>query len=125
MDFILELLISALIVVASIFILVGSFGLVRLPDLMTRLHAATKPTTLGVGGLLIASMLYFMIFRDRVSIHELAITIFLFLAAPVTAYVMAKAYIHRHLRQPGALPPTVPEESGWATFTKPKQQEGP
>lgn len=125
MDFVLELLISALILISAVFILVGSYGLVRLPDLMTRLHAATKATTLGVGSLVVSSMLYFFFFVDRLSIHELGITIFLFLSAPVTAYVIAKAYIHRHLRRPGSLPATVPAEVGWATFNKPKGQEGP
>ena len=125
MDFLIELLIAFLIVAAAFFLLVGSFGLIRLPDLMTRLHAPTKATTLGVGSALIASMLYFLLVENHVSIHELAITIFLFLAAPVTAYVIAKAYLHRHLNRPGVLPTSAPPEAGWATFSKPHNQDGP
>ncbi len=41
----------------SLFIFVGSMGMLKLPTLMTRLHAPSKATTLGVGGCLIASML--------------------------------------------------------------------
>ena len=37
---------------------VGSLGLIRLPDFYTRLHAPTKATTLGIGSVLIASMIY-------------------------------------------------------------------
>jgi multicomponent K+:H+ antiporter subunit G len=123
MDFLLELLVALLILIGAFFVFVGSFGLVRLPDLITRLHSATKATTLGVGSLLIASMLYFLLFQDRLSFHELTITIFLFLAAPVTAYVIAKAYILRNLGSPATLPPSVPAESGWANFSKPKGQD--
>ncbi len=125
MDVMIELLVAALIVIGAFFLLVGSFGLVRLPDLMMRLHAPTKATTLGVGSTLIASMLFFLLIDGRMAIHELAITIFLFLAAPMTAYLIAKAFIHRHLRDPKALPPTEPPEIGWATFTKPHHQDGP
>ena len=52
MDFVLEVLVSILIVVGGFFALVGSIGLVKLPDLLTRLHGPTKATTLGVGGAL-------------------------------------------------------------------------
>lgn len=50
MHLIHELLISGLIVLGAIFALVGSYGMLKFPDLMTRLHAPTKATTLGVGG---------------------------------------------------------------------------
>jgi monovalent cation/proton antiporter MnhG/PhaG subunit len=44
-------------VIAAFFLLVGAIGLARLPDFFMRLHAPTKASTLGVGGVLIASML--------------------------------------------------------------------
>ncbi|MDT7929182.1 monovalent cation/H(+) antiporter subunit G, partial [Tepidimonas sp.] len=53
----LEHLAGVLILVASFFLLVGSIGLVRFPDFYMRLHAPTKASTLGVGGVLLASML--------------------------------------------------------------------
>ena len=56
---IVDILIAACLVISGIFGLVGSIGLIKLPDPMMRLHAPTKATTLGVGGALIASMLYF------------------------------------------------------------------
>lgn len=74
--------------------LIGSFGLARLPDFYMRLHAPTKATTLGVGSLLIASMLFFSIKNSMFSIHEVLITIFLFITAPVSAHMMAKAALH-------------------------------
>src|SRR3546814_9870970 len=53
MDFLAEFLVSALIVLGGIFGLVGSYGLAKLPDLMTRLHSPTKSGTLGIGGVLL------------------------------------------------------------------------
>ncbi|WP_323040704.1 Na+/H+ antiporter subunit G [Gemmobacter sp.] len=111
---IMEIVVSALIVMAGVFGLVGSWGLIRLPDLMTRLHAPTKATTLGVGGVLIASMIYFAVFMDQFSFHELMITLFLFLTAPISANLLAKAHMLREER-PEALPPTG-EGCGWATY---------
>jgi multicomponent K+:H+ antiporter subunit G len=89
-----EILISALLVVSGVFGFVGSFGLIKLPDTMSRLHAPTKATTLGVGGVLIASMVYFAVVLGEFSFHEILITIFLFLTAPISAHFVAKAHIH-------------------------------
>jgi multicomponent K+:H+ antiporter subunit G len=96
MGFFGELIVSALIVVGGVFLFVGSFGLAKLPDTMRRLHGPTKATTLGVGGTLVASALYFSIHEDGVSLHELLIMLFLFITAPVSAHLMAKAALHLH-----------------------------
>jgi multicomponent K+:H+ antiporter subunit G len=112
-----EFLIAALLVMAGIFGLVGSFGLMKLPDLMTRLHAPTKATTLGVGGVLIASMAHALWFEGGLSWHELMITMFLFLTAPITANFIAKAHIHRDMTA-ADLPPTGSAET-WATLEGP------
>ncbi len=113
MAFIIELLIAACLVIAGIFGLVGSFGLIKLTDRMARLHAPTKATTLGVGGVLIASMLYFFSI-GAFSFHELMVTLFLFLTAPITAHYIAKTHIHRHL-DAKELPGTG-SARGWASF---------
>jgi len=109
-----EITISLLLVIAGFFGFVGSFGLIRLKDAMSRLHAPTKATTLGVGGVLIASMLYFFAGRGQVSAHELMITLFLFLTAPIVAHFIAK--VHLHLRE---RPEGLPKPAGkgeWAGF---------
>jgi multicomponent K+:H+ antiporter subunit G len=113
LSFDIDILIAALLVIAGVFGLVGSFGLLRLPDTMTRLHAPTKATTIGVGGVLIASMIYFPTHGGEVSFHELLITLFLFLTAPITANFLAKAHIHC-AENPTDLPPTD-SGAGWAT----------
>jgi multicomponent K+:H+ antiporter subunit G len=91
---ILDILISLLILIGACFVLVGSIGLVKLPDFFTRLHAPTKATTLGVGAILIASTLYFSITTGDLSLHEVLIALFLFITAPISAHLMAKSAIH-------------------------------
>ncbi len=115
MHFFLELLISLLLVIGGTFVLVGSVGLIKLPDLMTRLHAPTKATTLGIGGTLIASMLYFAATDGALSIHEVLITFFLFITAPVTAHFITKAWLHQNPAEREVLPPTG-RDLGWSTF---------
>ena len=108
-----EVLVSALILIGAFFLFVGSFGLAKLPDMMRRLHAPTKATTLGIGSMLIASMVYFF-FGDP-SVHEFLITLFLFLTAPVSAHMIAKAHILLHQRTRDELSPTG-RPAGWSTL---------
>lgn len=111
-----EFLVAVLIVLGGVFALIGSWGLVCLPDLLTRLHAPTKATTLGVGGALLASMLYFAFSPQGLAIHELAITLFLFITAPITAFFVARAYLHHH---PPRDLPRPDGQGGWANESDP------
>lgn len=121
-----ETIVSLLIVLGAGFALVGSWGLVRLPSLMMRLHGPTKATTLGVGSCLIASMIWFPAVHGRWSAHELLITLFLFLSAPVAANLIAKAHLHEQGQgldpnpadeAEARLPPTG-TGADWATFQR-------
>ena len=86
---------------------------------MQRLHAPTKATTLGVGGVLIASMLYFLLVKGSLSFHELLITIFLFLTAPISANFVAKSYMQAKVRRE-ELPPTG-RDYGWSVYDDPPE----
>ncbi|BAP80521.1 MULTISPECIES: Na+/H+ antiporter subunit G [Pseudomonadaceae] len=97
MPFWIELLVSVFLIVGSAFALVGAIGLYRLPDFFTRLHGPTKATTLGVGGIVIGSMIFFSNQGNGLSVHEVLITLFLFLTAPVSAHVLAKAAMQQRL----------------------------
>ena len=99
----LDIIISVFLILGAGFALIGSIGLMRLPDFYTRLHGPTKATTLGLGGLLIASMIYFSS-RGEVSLHELLVTLFLFMTAPVSAHLLAKAALHLRVRSEVDLP---------------------
>lgn len=114
----LEGLIAASIVIGSIFVFVGSFGLLRLQDLYCRLHAPTKATTVGLGALLLASVLYFSAQEGGLSLHEILVSVFLFLTAPASAHMLARAGLHKRVqtitRAPddvAAFPDTAPDGS--------------
>ena len=94
MTLIVEWLAIVLLILGALFILIGAIGLVKLPDIYTRLHAPTKASTLGIGSILIASMMLHMIDDRGINVQELVISLFLFITAPVSAYMMAKAAIH-------------------------------
>lgn len=108
-----EYLIAGFLIIAGVFGFVGSFGLLKLNDAMSRLHAPTKATTLGVGGVLLASMAHGVAIEGHLSLHEVMITLFLFLTAPVTALFIAKVHIHRHETRQSL--PKAGEDGLWAT----------
>ena len=114
-----ELLVAFFLVVGGFFALVGSIGLIRLKDTMQRLHAPTKATTVGVGGALISSMLYFLLIENQLSFHELLITLFLFLTAPITANFIAKTYMQDKIRRKDL--PETGREYGWALYDHPPE----
>ncbi|MCU0927808.1 MAG: Na+/H+ antiporter subunit G [Burkholderiaceae bacterium] len=97
-----QVVIAAMLVVGGVFALVGAVGMLRFPDFYMRMHAPTKATTLGVGGVLVASMAVNWA-RGNYGVHELLITLFLFITAPVSANLMAKAALH--LRSPSKSSP--------------------
>jgi len=105
-----EVMLSVLVVAGGVFTLIGSLGLWRMRDFYTRLHGPTKATTLGVGCLLVASSAFFSITGDGLSLHEVLVSLFLFITAPISAHLMTKAALHRRLESLAELP-AVPAES--------------
>lgn len=97
-----QALVSVMLVAGGAFLLIGAIGMTRFPDFFMRLHSPTKATTLGVGGLLVGSIV--LGWASGLSgVHELLITLFLFITAPVSANLMAQAALH--LRVPSTAPP--------------------
>lgn len=92
-----EAAVAFMLLVGGFFVLVGAIGLARFPDFFMRLHAPTKASTLGVGGVLVASMLWHWALGEW-ALRELLITLFLFVTAPVSAQLMAQAALHLGLR---------------------------
>lgn len=104
------------ILIGAAFALVGSIGLVKFNDSMTRMHAPTKVGTMGIGALLLASMLYSYA-RGEGTIHELLIMGFLFVTAPISANFIAKVTIHRRACE---TPPSPPRDDTWSTLNVPE-----
>ena len=92
------------LIIGSVFVLVGAIGLLKFNDPMTRLHAPTKVGTVGIGMLLLASILS-AVADGRSSIHELLIMAFLFVTAPISAHFIAKVTIHRRACETPPSPP--------------------
>ncbi len=101
--------VALLLVVGGVFALVGAVGMLRFPDFFMRLHAPTKASTLGVGGVLLASM-FVSWARGQPGLHELLITLFIFITAPVSANLMGMAALHLRLPSRAPLPPDQPQD---------------
>lgn len=113
MNIFLDILIAFFLLVGAFFMLVGGIGMVRLPDLFTRLHAPTKSSTLGLGSFLIASMI-FSIAEGYFNFAVVLITLFAFLTAPVSANLMAQAALHLRLRSlSGKVPESIERPLPW------------
>lgn len=95
---ILEGVISLLLVAGGAFVFIGSLGMAHLRDFYMRLHGPTKATTLGIGCMLVASMLYFWGTEGKPDIQEMLITLFLFITAPVSAHLLAKTALHLRIK---------------------------
>ena len=98
-----------LLAAGSFFILVGSLGLVKLSEFFSRLHAPTKASTLGVGCVLLASVGYHILAGSDPQPRELLITAFLFITAPISAHLMAKAALSLHMAERPPQPGTDPD----------------
>lgn len=92
------LLVSLLLILGASIILIGALGLMRLRTFYQRIHGPAITITLGAGSLLIASMLYFTVAQSRVVVHEIIITVFVLLTAPVVAMMIMRAAVYRDLR---------------------------
>ncbi|SIP94892.1 multicomponent Na+:H+ antiporter subunit G [Rhizobium sp. RU35A] len=89
MSLILTLVTVLLLVAGSAFALMGSIGLIRFPDMFSRMHAASKAGTVGSGLLLLAAGLH----SADLSIFARALAGFFFfiLTTPVSAHLLARA----------------------------------
>lgn len=104
MSAVVEVAMVILLATGSFFTLVGSFGLVKLSHFFKRLHGPTKATTLGVGCILLASIAHHARLGDGLGLREVLITVFLFITAPVSAHLLAKAALSLRMEERPKLP---------------------
>jgi len=105
------------LLIGTIFVLVGCIGLLKFNDPMTRMHAPTKVGTVGIGALLMASMIHSYTFGEG-SFNELLIMAFLFVTAPISANFIAKVAIHKRTCD---VPPEPPRDDTWSTLNVPEE----
>lgn len=90
-----EIIVSILIVLGGGFSAIAGLGLLRLPDVLIRMHATTKAGTLGAGLTVLGVSVYFA--SSLVIAKALLIIAFLFLTAPVGAHLIARAAYRRRI----------------------------
>ncbi|WP_235918305.1 monovalent cation/H(+) antiporter subunit G [Paenibacillus lutrae] len=86
-----ELLIGMIILAGALLSVLSAFGLIRLPDVYLRSHAATKSATLGVLLILTGAFLYFSFYLDHISAKLLLGIVFVFITGPVAGHLNARA----------------------------------
>jgi multicomponent Na+:H+ antiporter subunit G len=84
-----DVLTGGLMLIGALFMLAGSLGVLRMPDLFLRMSASTKAATLGTSALLIAVAVHFG--EIGVTTRALATIVFLMLTAPVAAHMLGRA----------------------------------
>jgi multicomponent Na+:H+ antiporter subunit G len=87
---------AALLIVGSLFCLVAAVGMLRLPDTLIRMHAATKAGALGTGCILAAEAV--VAGELGTTLRAAAIIVFLLLTAPVAAHLIGRAAYHRGIQ---------------------------
>lgn len=92
-----EVIGAVLILIGAIFSLISAIGNVRLPDVYTRSHAASKSSTLGVLCALLGALLYFLISDGYFSIRLILGIFFVFLTAPVAAHMICRSAYRHHV----------------------------
>ena len=93
------LLTALLLLIGAGLTLTGSLGLLRLRSFYERVHAPTLGTTLGIGSVLTASMLFFSVLQTRLVLHEVLIAAFMTVTTPVTLTLLARAALYRDRRE--------------------------
>lgn len=84
-----EIVIGVLLLLGALIMLLGSVGLLRFGDVFMRMHAGTKASTLGIGFLMAAVVLYFG--DSLLTIKMIALGFLYFFTAPIGAHVLARA----------------------------------
>lgn len=89
-------LILVLATVGVVFMLISALGILRLPDVFTRMHAAGKAATLGVSCLLLAAGIFFWKLGDLSEFWRMvALIVLFFVTAPIATTTMARAAYRR------------------------------
>lgn len=86
---------TLLLIAGGLLVAIGSLGLLRMRDFPSRMHPPTMGATLGTGCVLIASMLVSSALLGHPVVHELLITLFIVVTAPITAILLMRAAVHR------------------------------
>ncbi len=96
MNIMIDILSWISLVAGSIFLIIGTIGLIRFPDFFTRLHAASVVDTLGC--ILIMMGLMLQAGLSLVTVKLILIMIFILFTSPTAAHALAKAALHGEVK---------------------------
>ena len=91
-----EIVIIFAVAMGTLLILLAAVGIVRFPDLYTRMHAASKSASLGIGLIIIAGIIYF--WSVAVTIKSIAVLLFIFLTIPIASHMIGKVAYSRNIK---------------------------
>lgn len=112
MSAVLDMVIVAMLAIGCCFTLVGSLGLVKLGEFYKRLHGPTMASTLGVGCIVLAAIGVHVRSGHGLGLRELLLTVFLFITAPISAHMMARAALAIRPQDRPDPPATTQTETG-------------
>lgn len=93
-EIVMTSLIALFILIGVFFAFVSAVGVIRLPDMYTRLHAASKSSTLGVMMVMTGAFIYFWYMEGLVDSELILAVLFIFITAPVAAHAVARSAFH-------------------------------
>ncbi len=92
------LIVIFMLVLGGCIVFIGTLGMLRLATFYQRMHGPAISITLGAGCILIASMILFTAAQARLVVHELLITVFVMMTAPVVSMLLMRMAVYRDLR---------------------------
>lgn len=115
-----EWIVAALLGLGAFMAAVAGLGLARLPDLYTRMHASTKPATLGVSLIVAALAVHFA--DLGIAARALAVVLFFLLTAPVAAHRIGRAAYHSGVRPEGVVHDALASPEATARAMAPRRR---
>ena len=107
-----EIPVAILLVLSSLFALIGAIGLVRMKDYFQRMHPPALASTLGAWCVALASIVYFSALKSEPVIHAWLIPILLSITVPVTTLLLARTGLFRKRMAGDDVPPEVSSGNG-------------
>lgn len=99
------IMVGGLVIAGALMALIGSLGLVRMRTFYDRVHPPTIGSSSAVVLIALASVICFSVLRNRASVHEVLIVIFITLTTPVTFMLLGRAALYRDRIGGGDVPP--------------------
>lgn len=96
-----DIIIAIFLLLGGFFALIAAIGVLRLPDVLMRMHASTKAGVLGSSLILIGGAIYLN--EIEITVRVLAIIVFLMLTSPIGAHMIGRASVRTHASQKKAV----------------------